>query len=113
MLGPSASRYAPNISAPAGKAFDATSRAEWLLFLLICSIFAFRARLIFTLNVNWDEFFYLSKIYSHQRGDLASQLQTFQVHLFGWLTGLGGNEIDQIVVARAVMLALSAIACLL
>lgn len=57
-------------------------------------------------NVNWDEFWFLSFIHDHSRGTLATPLQTFHVHLFGWLTKIDGQEVDQIIVARATFLLL-------
>jgi hypothetical protein len=65
-----------------------------------------RLYLITHFNINWDEFYYLSHVYDHLRGELWLKLQTFHVHLFGWLTAVPGNEVDQIIVGRAVMLGL-------
>jgi hypothetical protein len=65
---------------------------------------AVRVNVIMHFNVNWDEFFYLSQVYDYFRGDLGLKLQTFQVHLFGWLPGISGNEVDQVIAARGVML---------
>lgn len=61
--------------------------------------------LLFVQPVNWDEFRFLADIHSYQRGELSSALLTFQVHLFGWLTGIG-TEIEQIRIARLTMLTL-------
>jgi len=63
-----------------------------------------QAWLIFALEINWDEFLYLSLIYDYQRGDLAKSLQVFQVLLLGWTTLVPGNEVDQILVGRLFML---------
>ncbi|MDH5674837.1 MAG: hypothetical protein OEZ06_22095 [Myxococcales bacterium] len=52
------------------------------------------------LNLNWDEFNYLSKIYQFQRGELGWALQTFHVHLFAWLPSVEGNEAQQLIAAR-------------
>ena len=81
---------------------------RFLLFLILAGLAA-RAALVFSLNINWDEFFYLSHIYGYERGELAVQLQMFHVHLLGWLTSVSGNEVDQILAARVLMLALSAV----
>jgi hypothetical protein len=56
------------------------------------------------MEINWDEFWYLSHVYLYQRGELALPLQTFHVHLLGWLTSLPGNEIHEVIVGRFVML---------
>ena len=57
------------------------------------------------LEINWDEFFYLSQIYDYQRGELWGPLQSFHIHIFGWVTHFPGNEVDQATVGRFVMLA--------
>jgi hypothetical protein len=62
--------------------------------------------LLLHLNINWDEFFFLSFVYDYARGTLDAPLQTFHVHLFGWLPGTGGQEVDQIIVGRAALLLL-------
>lgn len=56
--------------------------------------------------INWDEFRFLSDLYAYRRGDLATPVQTLHVHLFGWLAGRFGSEIDQIIAGRLAMLAL-------
>jgi len=63
------------------------------------------------LNVHWDEFFFLSKIYSYLRGDLAGALQTGHVHAFTWLRFVADDEIGQIIAARTVMLGLQVATC--
>jgi hypothetical protein len=73
---------------------------------VVISAIVVRFYLITHFNINWDEFYYLSHVYSHLRGELRLKLQTFHVHLFGWLTAVPGNEVDQIIVGRAVMLGL-------
>lgn len=42
-------------------------------------------------NINWDEFNYLTLVHTYLRGELATRLQTFHVHLFTWLPGLAPN----------------------
>ena len=63
---------------------------------------ASKVLLAFRINVNWDEFYFLSLVHDHARGTLATALQTFHVHLFSWLLAIGG-EIAQIIAARVVM----------
>ena len=102
-------------SARAGTAGPAAAAegivAERLLLALVAVVFVVRVWLIFRININWDEFFYLSHVHAQARGELAHRLQMFHVHLFGWLTYLRGTEADQIFAARAVMLVFSAAAC--
>lgn len=73
----------------------------------ICA--ALQLYLMFTQPMNWDEFRFLSDIYAYRNGDLNTAVQTFHVHLFGWLAGRFGNEIDQIIAGRLVMMGLEAI----
>jgi len=61
------------------------------------------ARLI---NINWDEFFFLNMVYANARGELTLVLQGSYTHLFSWLLLLPGDEIEQIVAARYVMVTL-------
>lgn len=61
------------------------------------------------INLNWDEFYFLTHVHSLVRGELAFGLQTAYAQLFRWLPGIGGDEIAQLTVARGVMWALLAI----
>ena len=62
--------------------------------------------LVFRHNVNWDEFHYLSMVHRYVNGDPLPPLQTFHVHLFGWVTALSGDEMVQVTAARSVVAAL-------
>lgn len=70
--------------------------------------------LVFRVNLNWDEFRYLSEVYAAQRGTLSDTWQSFHVHLFGWLVRLPGNETHQVFAGRLVALAAEVVgtACL-
>ena len=57
-------------------------------------------------NVNWDEFWFLAFVHDYARGTLLTSLQSFHVHVFGWLPATAGQEVDQIIVARAAYLVL-------
>lgn len=82
--------------------------------LTICLLFLGKLYLIVTLNINWDEFFYLSHVYQAEQGLLGQAWQTFHVQFFGWLVEWGGNEADQILAARTVMAVIGALtACLI
>lgn len=78
----------------------------WLLLFLVVSLALLHFPLVFRLNINWDEFRFLSDVYRFQAGTLASPLQTFHVHLFGWLPHVGANEVDQVLGARVAYYAL-------
>jgi hypothetical protein len=65
------------------------------------------------LNINWDEFYYLSLVHDHLRGNLDLKLQTFHVHFFGWLPRVAANEVDQVIAARGLMLGLHFVTVLL
>ena len=67
---------------------------------------AVRVNVVTQLNINWDEFSYLGLVHQYLRRSLGLTLQSFHVHFFSWLPGSFVNEADQIVAARAVMLAL-------
>ena len=54
-------------------------------------------------NINWDEFNYLSQIYSHKEGRPLVPLQTFHIHFFSWLLEFFDNEIYQIILARYIV----------
>jgi hypothetical protein len=82
----------------------AGKRSDQGLVAAIALCVALQAWLAVVMEINWDEFFYLSHIYAYQRGEFGGALQRFHVHLLGWLTSIPGNEIDQIVVGRFVML---------
>jgi len=79
-----------------------------LLVLAAVATYAVSAVLSLRLNVNWDEFHYLSYVYDAQRGVLSYAWATFHVHLFGWLARVGANEVDRVIVARLVYFLLSA-----
>ena len=65
---------------------------------------ALQLALVFSLAVNWDEFFFHSRSYQLIDGALASPFQSINARLFAWLAFLPGNEIAQIHVGRLVML---------
>ena len=61
---------------------------------------ALKFQLVSSININWDEFLYLSQVLQFDRGELTTAFQTFHVHLFQWLVRVPGNEIDQMLAAR-------------
>lgn len=65
--------------------------------------------LVSRINVNWDEFFFLSHVYASGRGELSLFLQGAYVHAFRWIAGTGGDEVDQIVRLRLLMCVLLAV----
>jgi hypothetical protein len=69
--------------------------------------------LIWRINVNWDEFFFLTHVYEYARGGLTEVFQTAYVHLFGWLRSIPGGELGQIAAARLLMWGLLAVTALL
>ena len=78
-----------------------------VLLVLIAVAAVLRVPLVFRLNIDGDEFRFLSLVYEHLRGQLGTPLMTIHVYLFQWLPLVSANEADQIVAARVVMLALS------
>ncbi len=79
-----------------------------LIFLLSVG---FRLFIIHNLNLNWDEFTFLNKIYLYSRGELSQGLQTFHVHLFTWLMSFG-DEVSVLLMARQSTLLISALGSL-
>jgi len=79
-------------------------RFHRLLLALIAASLVTQAWLIIVQEFNWDEFSYLGQVHDYLRGGLTGALQTIHVHLFAPLAGLPGNEIDQLIAGRWVML---------
>lgn len=94
-------------SGPAAPAWRAMTPAA-LFAAIIGATMIGQLWFAFMRQINWDEYYFLARIHEYARGDLQDALQTFHVHLFYWLTFLPANEVDQIVVARLVMLGFGA-----
>lgn len=82
-----------------------TRATDLLLVLTIAALAAFQIVLIFALEINWDEFFFLNHIYAHQAGTLSLALQTGHVWLLFWLTSVPGTEVAQVEAGRLAMFA--------
>lgn len=80
--------------------------------LAIFSAFAAMLVMVWTRNVNWDEFYFLSHVHAHISGNLDRPLQTFFVHGFGWLASVPGQEMEQIAAARVVMMGFFTATCI-
>jgi hypothetical protein len=89
------------------------ARADILLTLAIAAALVLKFALVFRLNVNWDEFFYLSFVQDYLRGTVSDRFQTFHVHLFAWLPAAVSSEIGQIIAARLVMAGCATVSALL
>ena len=84
-----------------------TPRIERALLVVVLGLtFIVHVHFVLHQNINWDEFFFLSFVYDYARGTLSTPLQSFHVHLFGWLTSIDGYEVDQVIAARTVFLLL-------
>ncbi len=92
---------------PAGISAWAARHANAIMASAIGVALASKLLLAFRSNIHWDEFYFLSMVHDHARGDLAVGLQTLHVHLFSWLARLDG-EVSQVIAARMVMAALAA-----
>ena len=101
---------------PAGNADDRRSHVvrgrirESVNALLVCLIglaLTARLHLAFVFEINWDEFFHLSQLYQHARGEITRALQSIYVHAFEWVPLVASSEIDQIVGARLALFILS------
>jgi len=80
---------------------------EIAILFAILAFLLLRGVLIFRMNVDIDEFSFLSTIFSYLRGELAWPYFTFHVHLFSWLPSVPGDEITWILTGRSVMYLLS------
>jgi hypothetical protein len=77
------------------------------------ALLAFKFTLALRMNVNWDEFFYLTHIYELQRDEIRRPFQTAYTRLFSWLAEVGNDEVTQVVAGRLIMTALLALTSLL
>ena len=73
---------------------------EILFFFIIAYLLGLKFRLLGVLNINWDEFNFLSIVHQYLRGELQPTFQTFHAYLFFWLPSFSTNEVEQILVAR-------------
>jgi hypothetical protein len=78
-----------------------------LMIGVIVVIFLMQVLMARHFEINWDEFLNLSMVYDHQRGTLKELLQTGFVHLFGWVTSISKNEVDEVIAARFFILGVS------
>jgi hypothetical protein len=102
---------APSLRASLVGAFMA--RTQLILLGAVTVAIILKYLLIFRINIHWDEFYFLSFVHDYARGTLDARFQTFHVHFFSWLTGLGMDEIGEILVARVVMATLASASALL
>jgi hypothetical protein len=79
----------------------------------VIAILIAKIPLIWRININWDEFYFLSHVHSLERGELDLLLQGAYTHLFVWATRLGTDEIGQIMALRLSMWPLLALSCFL
>ena len=77
-----------------------------LLTILIAVALAQQLILALRREINWDEFYFLSRIFEYRTGTLDDLLLTFHVHLFGWLATIPGGEVTQIITGRVTLLVL-------
>lgn len=82
--------------------FDSQKATTVACCVVITSLLAVKVFLIWRLNINWDEFYYLSKIHQAARDDQATAFQSVYTHAFRWIIGVDG-EIGQIRAARLIM----------
>jgi hypothetical protein len=85
-------------------------RGTWWLLGGCGALLAWKAWAIWRLNVNWDEFYFLTHVHALVRGDLDLLFQTVFAQVFRWLTWIPGAEMAQIHVGRLCMFALLVLA---
>ncbi|HYI31775.1 MAG TPA: hypothetical protein VD863_28405, partial [Bradyrhizobium sp.] len=71
---------------------------------------ALQIYLVSSKSINWDEFYYFSRIQELNDGRLAAALQTSYTRFFQFLPHLPGDAIDQLLIGRSIMLACELIA---
>jgi Dolichyl-phosphate-mannose-protein mannosyltransferase len=90
---------------------------DWLLKILCgfaaVAVLIAKIPLIWRININWDEFYFLSHVHSLLRGDLDLLMQGAYTHLFTWATWSGVDEVAEIGVLRLSMWPLLALSCFL
>lgn len=74
-----------------------------VLAVALAVVWVARLWLLPTLNVNWDEFYFLSQVHALARGELSAPYLTFHAHLFGFVRHVADNEVDQVLALRVVM----------
>lgn len=80
------------------------TQAGILLTATVTIALALKFLLVFRININWDEFYYLSFVQDYLRGTVSDRFQTLHVHFFAWLPmAAAKDEIGQILLARLVM----------
>ena len=85
---------------------------EFGLLIAILITLGLKLRLIFLLNIDDDEFTFLSLVHRYLSDAPLSQFFTFHVHFFSWLPSVSGNEVAQIFTARMVMFGLGLGSCI-
>ena len=85
---------------------------EFGLLMAILITLILKLRLIFLLNIDDDEFTFLSLVHRYLHHVPLNQFFTFHVHFFSWLPAISGNEVTQIFAGRTVMYALSLGSCI-
>lgn len=91
---------------------DASVRLDGGAWALVAACFAmlgWKLWAIWRINVNWDEFYFLTLVHALARGDLGVPFQTTYAQAFRWLAWIGGGEMAQIHAARLCMFLLLAL----
>ncbi len=89
-----------------------TEKTETVTRWAIGALFALITAIALTHAGNWDEYHFLRLVHEYLGDHPLKPMQTFHVHLFGWLAALPGTEFTQIVAGRLVMMAMLALTCL-
>ncbi|MCB1652357.1 MAG: hypothetical protein KDI46_09935 [Alphaproteobacteria bacterium] len=82
---------------------------DYSLYILLALVFAARVYTIPRYGINWDETFYLSKIYDFADGRLSALFQQGGVYFFQWLRLIPGTEVEKIIAGRFAMLGLNVV----
>lgn len=83
---------------------SADRRPHLAVMIVLAACCIAQMLLILRLNINWDEYWFLGRIYLANAGELRDPFQNFHVQLLGWIAWLPLGAIDQIIAGRFVML---------
>jgi hypothetical protein len=103
----------PGSDHPSRTGRDGTRLLTAILIALCTALLAAKVGLVTRLNINWDEFHFLSDVHELTRGELTLTFQTAYTHVFRWLTLLNVDEVGQVMAGRMSMIAALTGTCLL
>ncbi len=93
----------PSDFRPAGGRLSLLDSPKVAIAASFVILLVLQLELVFQKSINWDEFFHLSQIHASRRGEYVQWLQTPHVFLFKWLPDVVADPIDQVILARLLL----------